>query len=166
MEPTTTIDPRFSSDGAEAVPWADAVRVLTEAEISWISTVRGDGRPHVTPLLAVWLDGSLHFCTGASEQKAVNLRSNPHVVLTTGCNRYSEGLDVIVEGDAVRVTDEPRLHRLADAWEEKYGPDWRFEVTEQAFLGDGGIAHVFEVAPVTAFGFDRGGDGAQTRWRF
>ncbi len=28
------------------------------------STVRPDGRPHVTPLLAVWADDALHFCTG------------------------------------------------------------------------------------------------------
>jgi hypothetical protein len=35
------------------------------------------------------------------------------VVLTTGCNRWNEGLDVVVEGEAVRVTDEEMLKRLA-----------------------------------------------------
>ena len=45
---------------------------------------RGDGRPHVTPLPAVWSDGALHFCTGPTEQKGVNLAANPACVLTTG----------------------------------------------------------------------------------
>jgi Pyridoxamine 5'-phosphate oxidase len=78
--------------------------VLEAAELFWISTVRADGRPHVTPLVAAWLDGAIHFHTGADEQKAANLRANPHVVLTTGCNRWNEGLDVVVEGEAVRVS--------------------------------------------------------------
>ena len=96
-----------------ATAWEDTRRVLETAELSWISTVRADGRPHVTPLVAVWLDGALCFCTGAGEQKAVNLRGNPHVVLTTGCSRWESGLDVVVEGEAVQVTDDERLRRLA-----------------------------------------------------
>jgi nitroimidazol reductase NimA-like FMN-containing flavoprotein (pyridoxamine 5'-phosphate oxidase superfamily) len=89
--------------------------VLEQAELWWISTVRVDGRPHVTPLVAIWLDDALHFATGPGEQKAVNLRSDPHVILTTGCNEWEKGLDVVVEGEAVQVTDEHMLARLAEA---------------------------------------------------
>jgi hypothetical protein len=32
--------------------------------------VRADSRPHVTPLIALWLDAAMYFCAGASEQKA------------------------------------------------------------------------------------------------
>jgi len=46
------------------------VDVLTRSEMFWLSSVRGDGRPHVTPLPAIWLDGALHICTGDAEQKA------------------------------------------------------------------------------------------------
>jgi hypothetical protein len=61
----------------------------------------------------VWLDGALHFSTGATEQKALNLRGNPHVILTTGCNHWDAGLDVVVEGDAVQLTDsQAPLHRM------------------------------------------------------
>jgi hypothetical protein len=42
------------------------------------------------------------------EQKAGNLRSNPTVILTTGCNQWDRGLDVVVEGDAVQVTRRRR----------------------------------------------------------
>src|SRR5439155_17155624 len=101
--------------------------------LSWISTVRADGRPHVTPLVAVWLDGALHFCTGPTEQKARNLSGNPHVVVTTGCNSWEVGLDVMVEGAAVRVTDDATLRRLADAWATKWDGRWKFAVIAGGF---------------------------------
>lgn len=165
MEPTTELDPRYSSEGAAATGWVQARAALAEAQLYWLSTVRTDGRPHVTPLMAVWLDGSLYFCTGATEQKARNLSGNPHCVLTTGCNTIDEGLDLVVEGEAVRVSDDAKLRRLADAYELKYGSDWHFEVRDGAFQGQGGEALVYEVAPVTAYGFGKG-EFSQTRWRF
>src|SRR5438046_10092623 len=115
-EPTTALDARFSDPNARATEWTATQHALESAEIFWITTVRADGRPHVTPLVAVWLDGAIHFSTGGNEQKAVNLKSNPHVVLTTGCNRWDEGLDIVVEGDAVRLTDSKMLERLAQEW--------------------------------------------------
>src|SRR5215218_8145063 len=104
--PTTEFDERYSSPDATAADWVTAEAVLDEAELSWISTVRPDGRPHVTPLVAVWLDDALYFTTGADERKGRNLAENPHVVLTTGCNTWKEGFDVVLEGEAVRVTDD------------------------------------------------------------
>src|SRR5689334_5943214 len=111
--PTTELDERYSSPGATAVDWAQGEATLTDAELFWISTVRPDGRPHVTPLVAVWLDGALYFTTGADERKGRNLADSPHVVLTTGSNRWNEGLDVVVEGDAVRITDDEALATIA-----------------------------------------------------
>src|ERR1700712_2780933 len=114
------LDERFSDTDASPVPWTDARQVLEAAQLSWITTVRADGRPHVTPLVTVWLDDALHFCTGPDEQKGHNLAGNPHVVVTTGCNAWDEGLDVIVEGAATRITDPAPLERLAGAWREKW----------------------------------------------
>src|SRR4051794_34061360 len=102
-EPTVELDARFSSADASATPWADVVRAMEEAEIFLLSTVRADGRPHVTPLPAMWLDGAVHFCTGVEEQKAKNIARNAHCVLTTGTDRFRSGLDVVVEGEAVRA---------------------------------------------------------------
>ena len=115
-EPLTNLDQRFSDLGANATPWAAAREVLETAQLSWVTTVRANGRPHVTPLVAIWLDEALYFTTGPDEQKAVNLAANPHVVLITGCNRWDEGLDVMVEGEAERVTDRAILEGLAAAW--------------------------------------------------
>jgi hypothetical protein len=157
------LDARFSDPEATAVPWDEARRALERADLSWISTVRVDGRPHVTPLVAVWLDDALHFCTGPDEQKARNLLANRDVVLTTGCNGWDEGLDVVVEGEAVRVTDRPTLERLAAAWAEKWDGRWIYEPVDGGFAhgtddpGDGhGPVHVYAVRPskVLAFGKD------------
>jgi len=166
MEPVVEQDVRFGDPEAPPTPWADARQAVDAAELFWISTVRRDGRPHVTPLPAVWHEERLHFCTGLEEQKAVNLRTNPHVALTTGSNRWKEGLDLVVEGEAVQVTDDARLRTLADLWRSKYQGDWDFSVADGMFRSDdGGAAAVFEVAPTKVLAFAKG-RFAQTRYRF
>jgi hypothetical protein len=107
----------------------------------------------------------MYFCTGAEERKAKNLDHNPHCILTTGTNALRAGLDVVVEGDAVRVADDGRLQRVADLYESKFGPEWHFDVSDGAFHSQGRSAVVYEVAPRTAFGFGKG-EYSQTRWRF
>lgn len=165
--PDTTLDERFSDPAATAAGWDETRQALEDAQLSWICTVRADGRPHLTPLVAVWLDGALYFSTGAGEQKAVNLRGNPHVLLLTGCHRWDDGLDVVAEGDAVQVTDEALLTRLAAEWARKWDGQWQYEVRDGAFWhpGGGGSAQVFEVRPAKVLAFAKGRFG-QTRHRF
>ncbi len=115
VDPRAELDNRYSEPGATATSWDDARKVLESAGIFWLTTVRADGRPHVTPLIAVWVDDAIYFATGEEEQKARNLIQNPHCVLTTGCNTMGEGLDVVVEGAAVRVINERQLTVVADA---------------------------------------------------
>ena len=167
MEPVAELDQRFSDEGVSATPWVEVRRVLESAEMFWVTTVRSDGRPHITPLVAVWLDDALAFCTGANEQKAVNLRGNQHVILSTGCNDWDKGIDVIVEGTATRVTDDAKLRRLAEAWTKKWDGRWQFQVADGAFQHDGGEgeALVFEVVPDKVLSFAKG-HFAATRFRF
>ncbi|MCL5995892.1 MAG: pyridoxamine 5'-phosphate oxidase family protein [Chloroflexi bacterium] len=166
-DPAAELQPQFSSADATPAPWAKARERLEQAEVYWLTTVRPDGRPHVTPLVAVWLDGALYFCTGATERKAKNLAHRSHCIITTGCNTLSEGLDVVVEGEAVRVRDGARLQRVADVYASKYGPPFQFTARDGVFHGDGGnVALVYEVIPTTVFGFGKGKSFSQTRWRF
>jgi nitroimidazol reductase NimA-like FMN-containing flavoprotein (pyridoxamine 5'-phosphate oxidase superfamily) len=164
VDPKTEIDERFSSV-SEPVDWAEAERAIEAAELFWIVTVRAGGRPHVTPLIAVWHEGAAYFCTGAEEQKARNLEANPNCALLTGCNSLHEGLDVVIEGTAQRVGDDGKLRRIAAAYEEKYGAEWHFDVRDGAFQHDSGSALVFEVVPPKVLGFGKG-DYSQTRWLF
>ena len=95
----------------------------------------------------------------------MNLVGNSEVVLTTGCNQWKHGLDVVVEGSAVQVTDDARLRNLADHWRSKYQGDWDFAVEEGMFHHTGGSALVFKVAPRKVLAFAKG-EFAQTRYRF
>lgn len=151
--------------------WRDARTRLGAAEVFWLSTVRLDGRPHVTPLIAVGLDEALYFTPGESERKAKNLAGNAHGILTTGCNRLTEDLDLVVADDARRVTDDAHLRRVADAYEVKYGRDWRFTAKDGSFhhqgVHEGAVALVYELSPTKALGFFRkGAEYSQTRWTF
>jgi nitroimidazol reductase NimA-like FMN-containing flavoprotein (pyridoxamine 5'-phosphate oxidase superfamily) len=168
--PVTTLDPRYSDPDAVATGWDETCRVLEEAQVFWISTVRSDGRPHVTPCAAVWREGVLYFDTGTTQQKAINLRSNPHVVLTTGCNHWDRGLDVVVEGEAVRVSDDDLLRRLAEMWATRWDGRFRFVARDGYFRH----AHdeelqtvvVFSVTPTQVLAFGRGARGGHTTHRF
>jgi general stress protein 26 len=168
-EPVTTLDPRNSPPDGVVTPWEQTRRALETADLFWISTVRADGRPHVTPLVAVWHDDAIHFTAKETAQKAVNLRGNPHVILTTGYNQIL-GLTVVVEGDAVRVTDQDTLERLASVWATKWDGSWPYQVRngyfclydedEQRVVVDTNL--VFSVKPTKVFAFAKG----QTRYQF
>lgn len=167
--PVTALDQRYSDPAAKAIGWEETRRALEAAELFWITTVRADGRPHVTPLVAVWLDDALYFHTGAQEQKFVNLRTNPHVVLTTGCNRWDQGFDVIVEGVAAAVTDDAMLERLAQAWAGKWDGRWQLTARDGGFQhGDAEdwISQIFKVQPVKAFAHAKGDPFGATTHRF
>lgn len=166
-QPVAELHPDYSDKDATARRWSEAVAVLTRAEVFWLSTVRPDGRPHVTPLIGLWSDDALHFCTGPAERKARNLATNPEVVVTTGTNTLHQGFDVVVEGRADRVTDEARLTRPHGT----LGGEVRRGLALRGPRGRvrqrcGGRAEVFEVVPRTAFGFAKGEPYSQTRWRF
>ncbi len=159
------LDKRFSDAAAESLPWAEAARVLEQAELYWLTTVRADGRPHVTPLIGLVEDSTAYFCTGLREQKAHNLEANAAVALTTGTNTWAAGLDVVVEGVAVRITDNAELQRLADAYEAKYGSVWHFDVGDGLFGSGDMAAAVFRIEPAKVMAFAKEPHG-QTTYRF
>jgi hypothetical protein len=101
------------------------------------------------------------------EQKAKNLEANPQCVLTTGNDRFRSGLDVVVEGSAVRTTDDSPLRRLAALWSSKL--EWAFDVSGGAFhhggTETGGTAHVYAVAPPKVLAFGKGEPFSQNRYR-
>jgi nitroimidazol reductase NimA-like FMN-containing flavoprotein (pyridoxamine 5'-phosphate oxidase superfamily) len=167
-ESIMTLDPRYSASNPIATDWETTRRALETAQVFWLSTMRADGRPHVTPVVAVWLDGAMRILTGEARQKALNLRISPHVALTTGCNDWEQGPDVVVEGDAVRVTDQEQLERLATAWATKWDGRYQFVARDGGFfLPDGqDILLVYAITPARVFAFTRGPAGSHTRHQF
>src|SRR3954447_10215480 len=89
-------------------PERDAVNSRT----TWLSTVNEDGSAHVTAVGAVWLDGTFWFQTGASTRKCRNVARDPRCSVAISV----PGADVVVEGDAARVTDADALGRVVKVW--------------------------------------------------
>jgi general stress protein 26 len=163
--PQTTIGP-FSSPDAEATPWEATERALRRIQKYQLCTVRRDGRPHVTPLLAIWARGAMWFTTGDGEQKAVNLRANPRCALTAGTGSLT-GMDYVVEGTASPVDDPAVRDDVATAFEEAYG--WLLTREDGTWhgLGDAvraGTVRLYRVAPEKAFAFSAGSEDSQTRY--
>ena len=84
-------------------------------------------------MVAVWAEEAIWFGTGSDEQKFVNLSANPHVVLTTGCNGWDAGLDLVVEGEARRVTDNAVLGRVAAVFASKWDGRWEYMAGDGCF---------------------------------
>jgi Pyridoxamine 5'-phosphate oxidase len=60
---------------AGSTPWAEA-RERLEApgrDRYWMATIQPDERPHVRPLLGLWLDDAFYFVTGETTRKGKNL---------------------------------------------------------------------------------------------
>jgi hypothetical protein len=161
------LDPRFSSPDAKPTPWAGADAILEAASTYWLSTVRPDGRPHVTTIAAVWLGDAVHFVTGRSERKARNVDRNRQVVVTTGCNGW-EGLDIVIEGEAIPVTDAGRLGHIVESFRIKYDDFFGFRMADGRLQNpnspDEPVA--YEVRARKTFAFGKGSSFSQTRWRW
>ena len=152
---------------ATVTPWAEAEKQLVDVRHFWLATVRPDGRPHVMPLFAVWLDGTLYFTAGETTRKAKNLALNPHCVITAA----GDGLDLIVEGEAVKVRDEATLRRVADGYAAKYG--WQVTVRDGAYLAEYGAPSagpppydLYGVRLKKVFGLSMKEPFGASRWRF
>ncbi len=87
------------------------------ARTTWLTTVNDDGSPHVTPVGALWLDGAFWFQTG-STKKARNVARDPRCSLAVSIR----DADVVVEGNAERVSDPSDIARLAKAWADQGWP--------------------------------------------
>ena len=179
MTKQTKIDAEPLVDG-QPTKWGKVEQRLKKPEPEqtyWLTTLRPNGRPHVMPVLGLWLDGAFVFITGAGTRKGKNLASDARCVIA-GSTRALPSIDVVLEGDARRVTDEPNLRRIVDA----FGTiGWPLEVGDGAVEGPNAPSAgpppyaVFEIKPTRAFGLpgvagmdktpadDR---ATPTRWRF
>ena len=112
------------TDGLPPVDWAAVTEKLEagsapapdahNARTTWLATINEDGSPHVTAVGAVWLDGTFWFQTGTRTRKARNVARDPRCSMALSIL----DADVVVNGDAARVTDPDLLASVAEAWAE------------------------------------------------
>ena len=111
-----------AADGLPPVHWAVVIEKLDEgsppapdahnARTTWLATINENGSPHVTAVGGLWLDGTFWFQTGKGTRKARNVARNPRCSIAVSIR----DADVVIEGDAARVTDPDIVARVAKGW--------------------------------------------------
>lgn len=166
------------ADGLPPVDWATVAEKLEagsapapdaiNARSTWLATVSEDGSPHVTPVGAIWLEGAYWFQTGERTRKARNVARDPRCSVAVSV----PGADIVVEGDAVRVTEPGAIARAAKAWADGGWP------AEPDASGQGITApfnaptqgpppwHVYRIEPRSAIACVSDEPGGLTRFRF
>jgi Pyridoxamine 5'-phosphate oxidase len=181
MSVRTPLDEQPLVEGG-ATPWVEARERLETPERDrtyWLATNGSDGRPHVRPLLGLWLDDAFYFITGVATRKGKNLEADPRCVIVAS-SQILPALDIVLEGDAVRVTDDAKIQRVADAYSSML--HWPLEGRDGAVFGPNAPTAgpppyaVFDVAPTavvglpgiagTEEGVGAAGSFSPTRWRF
>jgi nitroimidazol reductase NimA-like FMN-containing flavoprotein (pyridoxamine 5'-phosphate oxidase superfamily) len=146
--------------------WADVQKRVAEAGDYLLATTDADGRPHVVPVLAVSLEGTLCFVTFRQARKARNLvRNNGCAVTVPGPD-----VDLVLEGTAELIRDAARLQKVAELFPEKY-PWWHPFVRAGEFYDPGDTElddprHVYAVEAAQVFAFGKESGFSATRWRF
>jgi hypothetical protein len=156
--------------GNEALPWSRSRDRFTAAPfiggLTFLGTTRPDGRPHAAGVGALWLDGDIYFTSGPGTRKSRNLAANPACTISARL----EGIDIVLEGEAVRVTDGQTLERLAARCREG---GWPVQVESDALTAPYSAPsagpppwHLYRFTFHTAIGNATAEPNGATRWRF
>ncbi|HEV2779635.1 MAG TPA: pyridoxamine 5'-phosphate oxidase family protein [Actinophytocola sp.] len=156
--------------GDAALEWSRAEEALAAGPVSgsfFLGTTGPGGRPHAAGVGAVWLDGDLYFVSGPGTRKSRNLAANPACTVSANL----PGIDLVIEGEARRVTDPATLERVAAHYRDDAG--WPAEVDGDAFTAPYSAPsagpppwHLYTVAIHTVFGIAGAEPNGATRWRF
>jgi hypothetical protein len=134
----------------------------------WLATINADGSPHVTGIGALWVDGRFWFETGEQSRKGRNLARDPRCTMSLAMNEF----DVVVEGEATRVTEPAVVADMAARWRAE---GWPAEVDESGIALTAEFSApsagappwvVFEMRPTAATVLQTVEPGGATRWRF
>jgi hypothetical protein len=132
----------------------------------FLGTTRPDGRPHAAGVGALWFDGDFYIVSGPGTRKSRNLAANPACTISLSL----KGIDLVLEGEATRVTDRPTLERVAARYRDR---GWPAEVEGDAFTAPYSAPsagpppwYVYRFTFHTAFGVAGAEPPGATRWRF
>ena len=168
------------TDGLPAIEWSQVETQLADLlthddpqspnrSTFWLTTLNTDGSPHVTSVGALWHAGSCWFQTGDRTRKAKNLARDPRCSMSVATHEF----DLVVDGEAHKVTDPPTVAAMAARWAAEGWPA-RVDDTGQALTAEFSAQSagpppwfVYEVKPrtVTAVG-TTGETPGSTRWQF
>jgi hypothetical protein len=169
MEPSETTN--LDIYGSPPIPWDRAEEALalgtpTREAAVFLGTVRPDGRPHAAGIGAAWHDGHVYFTSGPGARKARNLQANPACTISARV----PGIDLVLEGEAARVTDAATLEAIAAIYR---AGGWPAQVDGDAFTAPFSAPsagpppwHLYRFTLRTVFGVATAEPYGATRWRF
>jgi PPOX class probable F420-dependent enzyme len=134
----------------------------------WLATINPDGSPHVTGVGAQWVDGVWWFETGPHTRKGRNVARDPRCTLSVATRDF----DLVVEGEARRVTDPATVAAMAKEWAAGGWPcsvdDSGIALTADFSAPSAGPPpwFVYRITPRSATALVTVGPGGATRWRF
>lgn len=108
----------YVDNPASYVDWSWVAAQLTESKNYWLCSTRPDGRPHVVPRWAVYLDGKIYYDGSPETRHAQNILANPYVSV----HLESGDQAIILEGtsEPAGKPDPGFALRLAEAYRNKY----------------------------------------------
>lgn len=156
--------------GHDALQWSRPhelfVSVIFFGRPAFLGTIGVDGRPHSAAIAALWLDGDIYFTSGDKTRKSRNLAANPACTISASLAT----IDMVLEGKAVKVTDQPTLELLAARCREG---GWPVQVEGDAFTApyaapSAGPApwSLYRFTFHTAIGNATSEPHGATRWKF
>ena len=111
-------------DEAETTSWEMARERLANPELPrtcWLATTRPDGRPHLMPVIAFWIDDAMHIVAGEGTQKARNIAADGRCAIATGSTTLPS-LDLVIEGRAEPLTDHDAVRHVAEFLKDQGWP--------------------------------------------
>jgi Pyridoxamine 5'-phosphate oxidase len=81
------------------------------------------GRPHVRPVLAVWVHDKVYSTTSPGARKGRNLQAGPECSIVA----RAPAIDIVIEGATSWVDDPNLLEQIAAAYHSKY--EWPVTIT-------------------------------------
>jgi hypothetical protein len=157
--------------GSAELPWSRPRDLLASdtpgADLTFfLATVQPNGRPHSAGVGAMRVDDALYFTSGPGTLKSRNLAANPACNLSVRLN----GIDLVLEGEALRVTDSSTLERVATVYRTS---GWPAEVEGDALTApysapSAGPApwYLYRLTLHTAVGVATAEPHGATRWNF
>jgi hypothetical protein len=132
----------------------------------FLGTTKPDGTPHSAGIGAVWADDEMYLVSGPGTRKSRNLEANPACTLSMRLR----DIDLVLEGEAHRVTDAETLERIAAVYRDL---GWPAQVEGDAFTAPYSAPsagpppwHLYRFTMRTAFGVASGEPHGATRWTF
>jgi nitroimidazol reductase NimA-like FMN-containing flavoprotein (pyridoxamine 5'-phosphate oxidase superfamily) len=159
--------------GHQPIPWSRALEQLEALDeergpgrTRWLATTDPDGSPHLAAIGAVWSEGKFYFVSGPRLRKSRNLAANPRCAVSVSL----DGIDVVVEGTARKVTERAVLERVANLYASL---GWPARASDGAITAEYSAPSagrppwdLYAVEPTAAVGVATKEPHGATRWRF